>query len=127
MRKPKAINCSKEEAEKDLKERMWKDEFIITFHIWADYTTGTELYSKWDLDKATDYFIDWFRYGCISSLLWIWQELLGDDFATTAQIIKDFLEQLHYNVKDEFWTTDKEEYINKFAEMFRKSVNESED
>lgn len=52
----------------------------------------------------------------------IWKELLGDDIKTTAQIIKDFLNQLHYRAKDEFGITDKEEAVNKFRELYEKSI-----
>lgn len=122
MRKTKAVKCTKEEAKKDVRERMWEDVFTILFHIWEGNQVGIELDNTWDLDKAWDYFIEWFRYGCISSLLEIWEELMWDDVSTNTQIIKDFLDQLHYQAKRKFWMDEKEESINKFAELFRKSV-----
>lgn len=122
MTKVKSKCCSKEEAKKDIKKRLWENEFTITLHIWEDSKIGIELDSKWDEEKATDYFVDRFRFGCISSLLHIWKELLGDDIKTTAQIIKDFLDQLHYRAKDEFGITDKEEAVNRFRELYEKSI-----
>lgn len=122
MTKVKTKCCTKEDAAKDIKKRLWEDEFIITLHIWEDNKIWIELDSKWDEGKATDYFVDRFRYGCISSLLYIWQELLWDDIKVSAQIVKDFLDQLRYWAKDEFGISEKDEAVNRFRALFEKSV-----
>ena len=127
MTRVKSKCCSKEEAKKDLEKRLWDNEFVITFHIWEDSKVGIELEPRWEEKKAIDCFIDRFRFGCISSLLEIWKELLWEDVRTTAQIIKDFLDQLHYNAKTEFWVDEKEETIDEFKKMFRKSVKGDSD
>lgn len=127
MTKVKSKCCSKEEAKKDLEKRFWDNEFVITFHIWEGNKVGIELEPKWNEEKAIDSFIDRFRFWCISSLLSIWEELLWSDIRTKAQVIKDFLDQLHYNAKTEFWMDEKEETIDEFKKMFRKSVEEDSD
>lgn len=127
MTKVKSKCCSKEEAKKDLEKRLWDNEFVVTFHIWEDNKVGIELEPRWKEEKAIDCFIDRFRFWCISSLLEIWKELLWDDVKTTAQVIKDFLDQLHYNAKNEFWMDEKEETIDEFKKLFRKSVKEDSD
>lgn len=124
MTKVKSQCCSKEDATKDIKKKLWENEFTITLHIGEDSKIGIELECKWDEDKATDYFVEWFRFGSISTLLSIGKELLGDDVRTIAQVIKDLLDQLHYWTKDEFGITDKEEAINKFKELYEKSIKE---
>lgn len=127
MTKAKSKCCSKEEAKKDLEKRFLDNEFVITFHIWEGNKLGIELEPKWNEEKAIDCFIDRFRFWCISSLLSIWEELLWSDIRTKAQVIKDFLNQLHYNAKAEFWMDEKEETIDEFKKMFRKSVEEDSD
>lgn len=127
MTKVKSQCCSKEEAKKDLEKRLWDNEFVITFHIWEGNKVGIELEHRWEEEKAIDSFVDRFRFWCISSLLSIWEELLWDDIKTKAQVIKDFLDQLHYNAKNEFWLDEKEETIDEFKKMFRKSVEEDSD
>lgn len=125
MTKVKTKCCTKEDAAKDIKERLWENEFTINIHIGEDNKIGIELDYQWEENKATDYFVEWFRFGCISTLLSIGKELLGDDIKTTAQMIKDLLDQLHYWTKDEFGITKKEEVVNKFRELYEKSVKDS--
>lgn len=43
MTKVKSKCCSKEDATKDIKKRLWENEFTITLHIGEDSKIGIEL------------------------------------------------------------------------------------
>lgn len=77
-----------------LKKNLNNEEAIVTFRIWKDKTVGIEMDQHWDLDVTADYFVDWFKYGCIYSLFELGCSLCWDDDLSKVGIIKDFLEQL---------------------------------
>lgn len=117
--KPKM--CTKGEAVEDLKEKIWEDEAIVTFHLWKDNTVWIEMEQHWDPDLTADFFVDWFRHWCISSLFELGKSLLtwGDnDMQLKYHFIEDFLNQLKIVTEKEFWKLDvkKETSNNSVAE-----------
>ncbi len=127
--------CTKKESAKDLKEKIWETEAIVTFHIWKDNTVWIEMEQRWDENLCADYFVERFRNWCIQSLFELWKSFIWEDdwwpSIELYHIIRDFLDQLKHIAKRDLWMfddkseneKDKEESIGKLWDIFKKYFN----